>query len=79
MLELMLVHLHFTMNKKRDNSTKSDIKKNQTSHKDDLVEIDDFYINKNGLLVFTSEYHKKRGYCCKNNCLNCPYFENEIK
>ncbi|WP_255066378.1 DUF5522 domain-containing protein [Lacihabitans sp. LS3-19] len=33
----------------------------------------DYYFNKEGLMVFTAEYHLKRGYCCKNNCLNCPY------
>ncbi|MDP1817469.1 MAG: DUF5522 domain-containing protein [Leadbetterella sp.] len=33
----------------------------------------DFYFNNEGLMVFTREYHLKRGYCCKSNCLNCPY------
>ncbi len=33
----------------------------------------DFYINKKGLTVFTADYHLKRGYCCKNKCLHCPY------
>ncbi|HYG39963.1 MAG TPA: DUF5522 domain-containing protein [Cytophagales bacterium] len=33
----------------------------------------DFYINENGLMVFTEFYHKKRGYCCKNGCKHCPY------
>lgn len=32
----------------------------------------DFYID-NGLVVFTEEYHLKRGYCCKNKCKHCPY------
>lgn len=27
----------------------------------------------NGLLVFTEQYHLKRGYCCKNGCRHCPY------
>jgi hypothetical protein len=27
----------------------------------------------NGLLVFTREYHLKRGYCCQSGCRNCPY------
>ena len=34
---------------------------------------EDFYINKNGLIVFTKKYHLKRGTCCKSNCLHCPY------
>ncbi len=31
------------------------------------------YINENGDTVFTSAYLKKRGTCCKTNCLHCPY------
>lgn len=31
------------------------------------------YTIENGLLVFTSAYLKKRGYCCENGCRNCPY------
>lgn len=33
----------------------------------------DFYINDEGLLVFTEKYHLKRGYCCQSGCLHCPY------
>jgi hypothetical protein len=32
----------------------------------------DFYFE-NGLIVFTSEYHLRRGYCCGNGCRHCPY------
>lgn len=31
------------------------------------------YIIEDGLLVFTKEYHLKRGFCCKNGCKHCPY------
>ena len=31
-----------------------------------------FYIE-NGLYVFTAQYLKERGYCCKNQCRHCPY------
>ena len=34
---------------------------------------EDFYINNNGSFVLTSEYLKKRGACCGNGCINCPY------
>ena len=34
---------------------------------------EDYYILPNGLLVFTAAYLLKRGYCCGNGCLNCPY------
>jgi hypothetical protein len=33
----------------------------------------DYYINDDGNFVFTEAYHLKRGYCCKNGCLHCPY------
>ena len=33
----------------------------------------DYHINNAGLLVFTREYHLKRGYCCGSGCVNCPY------
>ena len=38
-----------------------------------LKENIDFYINANGLMVFTKQYHLKRGYCCKNLCRHCPW------
>ncbi|WP_338793346.1 DUF5522 domain-containing protein [Bernardetia sp. MNP-M8] len=37
------------------------------------IEKGDFYFNEEGLMVFTAQYHLKRGYCCKNICLNCPW------
>lgn len=33
----------------------------------------DYYFNDEGLMVFTSIYHQKRGYCCKNKCKHCPW------
>jgi hypothetical protein len=33
----------------------------------------DYYINADGNIVFTANYHLKRGYCCKNKCLHCPW------
>jgi len=33
----------------------------------------DYYLLPDGRLVFTSHYLLKRGYCCGNGCLNCPY------
>ena len=32
----------------------------------------DYYIER-GCLVFTREYHLKRGYCCNSGCRHCPY------
>ncbi|WP_226391159.1 DUF5522 domain-containing protein [Penaeicola halotolerans] len=33
----------------------------------------DFYLNESGLMVFTAQYHLRRGYCCGNGCKHCPY------
>lgn len=32
----------------------------------------DFYMI-DGKIVFTKQYHLKRGFCCKNGCKHCPY------
>jgi len=32
----------------------------------------DYYIE-DGLVVFTADFLKRRGYCCENNCRHCPY------
>jgi hypothetical protein len=42
-----------------------------------LIEGIDYYWE-NGLMVFTSLYHLKRGYCCDSGCRHCPY-EKEKK
>jgi len=39
----------------------------------DLIEGEDYYINADGLWVFTERYHRRRGYCCGSGCLHCPY------
>ncbi|MDX5347804.1 MAG: DUF5522 domain-containing protein [Hymenobacteraceae bacterium] len=33
----------------------------------------DYYFNEQGLMVFTAQYHLRRGYCCKSGCRHCPY------
>lgn len=33
----------------------------------------DFYFDEKGILIFTEEYLKRKGYCCNNNCRHCPY------
>ena len=49
----------------------SDSKKNSG----DLPPLQDhhFYLNEDGLMVFTREYHLERGFCCKSGCLHCPW------
>jgi hypothetical protein len=34
---------------------------------------DDYYLSPEGYIVFTENYHLKRGYCCKSGCKHCPY------
>jgi hypothetical protein len=44
----------------------------------DLVEGIDYYFD-NGLMVFTAQYLRDRGYCCTSGCRHCPYgFEREV-
>ena len=31
------------------------------------------YYYEDGMLVFTAEYLKNRGYCCRSGCRHCPY------
>lgn len=38
-----------------------------------MEEFADYYFNEEGLMVFTEQYHLKRGYCCKNRCRHCPW------
>ena len=38
-----------------------------------LIEGEDYYIDKNGLLVFTGKYLLDRETCCGNGCRHCPY------
>ncbi|MEI7629494.1 MAG: DUF5522 domain-containing protein [Bacteroidota bacterium] len=33
----------------------------------------DYYIDENGLFVFTEKYHLEKGYCCGHGCRHCPY------
>ncbi len=39
---------------------------------DPLLEGIDFYFE-NGMVVFTAEYLRKRGYCCGSGCRHCPW------
>ena len=32
-----------------------------------------YFYEENGIIVFTEEYHIKRGYCCGNKCRHCAY------
>jgi len=43
------------------------------------VSKEDYYINENGKVVFTKEYHLRRGYCCGSGCKHCPYNPRHVK
>jgi hypothetical protein len=43
------------------------------SNNNPVAEEGDFYFNEQGFMVFTEQYHMKRGYCCQNGCKHCPY------
>ncbi|MCB0496964.1 MAG: hypothetical protein KDC79_12570 [Cyclobacteriaceae bacterium] len=45
----------------------------EEENKRELKEGEDYYFNKNGLMVFTEKYLLKRGHCCENGCKHCPY------
>jgi hypothetical protein len=38
-----------------------------------IVEGVDYYTEPGGRMVFTEEYHLKRGYCCNGRCRHCPW------
>lgn len=37
------------------------------------LEEGDHYFTSEGYIVFTEQYHLKRGYCCESGCRHCPY------
>jgi len=37
------------------------------------VKDEDYYILPDGRYVMTAAYLLKRGYCCGNGCMHCPY------
>ncbi|NOT59334.1 MAG: hypothetical protein HOP19_03815 [Acidobacteria bacterium] len=43
-----------------------------------LQEGRDFYWE-GAAIVFTSEFHRRRGYCCGSGCRHCPYDPPWIK
>ncbi|GAB2526090.1 DUF5522 domain-containing protein [Rufibacter soli] len=37
------------------------------------LEPGDFYFNEQELMVFTAQYHLRRGFCCQSGCKHCPF------
>jgi urocanate hydratase len=44
-----------------------------------LIEGEDYYLNDEGLFVFTEKYLLNRGFCCHNGCRHCPYGYSPFK
>lgn len=45
--------------------------------KKELKEGVDYYLNEEGYVVLTEQYHLERGYCCSGGCRHCPFhYEN---
>lgn len=43
------------------------------------LEPGDYYFTPEGYLVFTEQYHRKRGHCCGSACRHCPYGHEAVK
>ena len=43
-----------------------------------MKEKEDYYINIEGLMVFTEAWHLKRGHCCGSGCKHCPYGHEKV-
>jgi hypothetical protein len=46
---------------------------------EEIVEGVDYTMSPQGFRIMTEFYLVKRGYCCSNGCLNCPYSPKAIK
>ncbi|WP_303309903.1 DUF5522 domain-containing protein [Hymenobacter sp. BT730] len=33
----------------------------------------DYYFTSEGFMVFTEQYHRRRGTCCGSGCRHCPW------
>lgn len=38
-----------------------------------MLQADEYYMLTDGRLVFTAQYHLRRGYCCGSGCKHCPF------
>lgn len=41
--------------------------------KKNTLKEEEYYLSKEGFIIFTEAYHLKRGYCCKSGCKHCPF------
>jgi hypothetical protein len=50
----------------------SDAETPEAETSDEKLSPQDYYFE-GPYVVFTAEYHLKRGYCCNSGCRHCPY------
>jgi len=55
---------------------KSESKIKSAEKPEKFTEDTDYYFE-NGLMVLTAHFLLKRGYCCGNDCRNCPYAQEK--
>ncbi len=51
---------------------KEETKIKPVKKQEEFIEGVDYYFE-NGLMILSEHFLLKRGYCCRNNCRNCPY------
>ena len=57
---------------RKDTKNSGDDRKPSSPQDAPLREGLDYYVER-GLLVFTAEFLRRRGYCCESGCRHCPY------
>lgn len=71
-------HVPFGVFSTVDKESGPDMEANEQQQRSDRLELlglqpGDYYFSEEGYLVFTEQYHLKRGYCCQSGCRHCPY------
>ena len=61
------------MKLRRKGSGKPQEKLDFASQETPIEDEADYYLDENGLMVFTRSYHLRRGSCCESGCRHCPY------
>lgn len=60
-------------NDKLNKDENKNLNKKMDENNDEILKEGEDYYYENDFIVFTEEYHLKRGYCCKSGCRHCPY------
>lgn len=49
------------------------MEKNKLNRREKPKELLPLYYMEGDRIIFTEEFHKRRGQCCGNGCRHCPY------